>query len=182
MASVHPCRSLTCNRVSTCLVLSWCRTCLCLFVHGPTFLHFFVLKCMYFTSIASGTFLSRESDMYLVGDEFWYHILSCSDRCIRDSTLYDARSTCEALHTVQGLLAMGLRPPPTCAHPSERDTGMTRASTTRGGHHLIYRDAHLCSTIAFIYASRLRSHQTRRRGRGRRVKKNTKQNKTRKGK
>ena len=87
--------------------------------------------------------------------------------------MYDARSTCQALHTVQGLLATSLRPPP---------TRMTRAATTRGDEH--HRNAHPCSTIAFAgsYASRRRSRQTGRRGRGKRVEKNAKQNKTRKGK
>jgi hypothetical protein len=129
-------------------------------------------------------FLTLKSDMYLVNDEAWYHILSSSDRCIRDSTLYDARATCQGLHTVQGLLATSPRPSPTCPHPSKRGTEMTRALATRSDRPIT--DIHPRSTIAFagIYASRRRSHQTlRREGEGirKRVEKDTKQNKTRKG-
>jgi hypothetical protein len=123
-------------------------------------------------------FLTLESDMYQVNNEAWYQ-----DRCIRDSTLYDARSTCEGLHAVQGLLAMSPRPSPTCPHPSKRGTGMTRASATRGDGPIT--DVHRCSTIAFagIYASGRRSHQTLRRGERdtKMCRKDIKQSRTRKG-
>jgi hypothetical protein len=91
-------------------------------------------------------FLTLESDMYLVNDEAGYRILSCSDRSIRDSTLYDGRSICQGLHTVQGLLTTSPRPSPTCPYPSKRGTGMTRASATRGDGPIT--DVHPCSAIA----------------------------------
>ena len=88
-------------------------------------------------------FLTMESDMYLVGDESWYRISSCSDRCIRDSTLYDARSTCQARGCSRQVRVL-------------RQRVLTRPNVTPGwpAHWRpvvmrIYRDAHPSSTIAF---------------------------------
>jgi hypothetical protein len=66
-----------------------------------------------------------------------------SYRTAIDASEYDARSTCQGLHTVQGLLATGLRPSPTCPRPSKRDTRMTRASATA---MLLY---HFCRNLRF---------------------------------